>query len=113
MQAEGFTMVIPEADGKKHSSFEESKEQGSGQISTKIFNLEYENASNLIPILRPLITPNNVITPSNTTNSLIITDYQTNLEKLGKIIKKLDTPRKTDDINIIQIKMRSRVTSSQ
>ena len=104
MQAEGFTMVIPEADGKKHSSFEESKEQGSGQISTKIFNLEYENASNLIPILRPLITPNNVITPSNTTNSLIITDYQTNLEKLGKIIKKLDTPRKTDDINIIQIK---------
>ena len=35
---------------------------GNSQIVTQIFRLNYESANNLVPILRPLISPNNTIT---------------------------------------------------
>jgi general secretion pathway protein D len=55
-----------------------------GQIVTQIFRLNYENANNLVPVLRPLISPNNTINVNPGNNSLVITDYADNLQRLGK-----------------------------
>ena len=71
MQAEGYVMVIPEADGKRHSSVDTVTSEITGQITTKIYRLENEIASSLIPVLKPLVTPNNVITASDSNNSLV------------------------------------------
>ncbi len=104
MRAEGFVMVIPEADGKKHSLVDKLSSGISGQISTKIYRLKNELANNLLPVIKPLVTPNNVITASVSNNSLVITDYEINQERLALIIEKLDTARGPEKIQVVSVK---------
>ncbi len=103
MEAEGYIMVVPEADGKRHATFDREENAHTGQIVTKIYSLENETASNLIPILKPLLTPNNVITANNSNNSLVITDYQDNIDRLEKIILKLDSLLQKENIHVVTV----------
>jgi general secretion pathway protein D len=87
--------VVPEADAKLQSgpvTAGRSGAPGGDRVVTQIFRLSYESASNLVPVLRPLISPNNTIVAYPNTNSLIITDYGANLERLARIIATLDSP---------------------
>ena len=56
---------------------------GGNTILTQIFRLNHENANNLVAILRPLISPNNTINVNPGNNSLVITDYADNLQRLA------------------------------
>ncbi len=47
-------------------------------------------------VLRPLISPNNTINANPGNNSLVITDYADNLQRIGRIIAALDMPNATD-----------------
>ena len=49
-----------------------------------------------MPVLRPLISPNNTINANPGNNTLVITDYASNLARLGTLIAALDTPSATD-----------------
>ena len=49
-----------------------------------------------MPILRPLISPNNTINVNPGNNSLVITDYADNLQRLARIIAALDMSNATD-----------------
>jgi general secretion pathway protein D len=51
--------------------------------------------NNLVPVLRPLISPNNTINVNPGTNALVITDYSDNLQRLGRIIAALDVSNAT------------------
>ena len=94
----GLVKILPEADAKLHRG---SAQRGVGdEIQTRIFNLKYESAAQMVTILRPLISPNNSITPAQSSNSLIITDYAGNLERIARIIGGLDRPTGTDPIDI-------------
>ena len=44
MEAEGYIMVVPEADGKRHATFDREENAHTGQIVTKIYSLENETA---------------------------------------------------------------------
>ena len=74
-----------------------------GQVVTHIFKLNFENANNLVTVLRPLISPNNTINVNPGNNSLIITDYADNLQRLGRIIAALDVAN-ASDIEVIVLK---------
>ena len=88
---DGFSKVVPEADAKLQAASSQSLLRGD-QIATQIFRLNYESAANLVPVLRPLISPNNTINANLGTNTLIVTDYGDNLRRIGKIIATLDMP---------------------
>ncbi|MEO7336775.1 MAG: secretin N-terminal domain-containing protein, partial [Caldimonas sp.] len=90
----GLFKIVPEADAKLQTgtvSVGEVSRRGD-QVITQIFKLSYENANNLVPVLRPLISPNNTINANPGNNSLVITDYADNLQRIGKIIAAMDTP---------------------
>ena len=101
----GLLKVVPEADAKLQGGAVSvgPAPQGGSQIVTQIFRLSYESAANLVPILRPLISPNNTINVNPGNNSLIITDYADNLQRLGRIIAALDVTNATD-VEIIALK---------
>ena len=102
VESAGLYKVVPEADAKlqggtvRIAQGGSSQVQGGGQIVTQIFKLNYENASNLIPVLRPLISPNNTINVNPGNNSLVITDYADNLQRLGRIIASMDVSNASD-----------------
>ncbi len=98
VESGGLLKLVPEADAKLQAgtvSIGETNVRGD-QIISQIFSLRYENANNLVAILRPLISANNTINASPSTNTLVITDYAENLQRLGKIIAALDTPAGTE-----------------
>ncbi|MEI7446602.1 MAG: secretin N-terminal domain-containing protein, partial [Burkholderiales bacterium] len=87
--------VVPEADAKLQSGPVDAgvnpRSRGD-QVVTQVFRLSYESASNLVPVLRPLISPNNTIVAYPNNNQLVITDYAANLQRLARIIATLDSP---------------------
>ena len=44
--------------------------------------LKYESAAQLVPILRPLIAPNNIVVAYPSNNTLAITNYASNLKRI-------------------------------
>ena len=102
----GLLKVVPESDAKLQSSTVEvgagGKQRGD-QILTQIYKLNHENANNLVAILRPLITPNNTINANPGNNSLVITDYADNLQRISRIVAAMDTPASTD-IEVVPLK---------
>ena len=101
----GLFKVVPEADAKLQAgtvSIGDVSRKGD-QIITQIFKLTHENANNLVPVLRPLISPNNTINANPGNNSLVITDYADNLTRIAKIIAAMDTPA-AGDVEVIPLK---------
>ena len=98
----GYSKVVPEADAKLQAGPIQRGAVHGDQIATQVFHLKYENAGNLVAVLRPLISPNNTINANTGNNSLVITDYADNLLRLGKIIAALDEPANSD-INVVPI----------
>jgi len=97
VESGGLLKVVPEAEAKLQGGQVTTEGGISGnQIVTQIFRLSHENAGNLVPILRPLISPNNTINVNPGNNSLVITDYADNLLRLARIISALDLPNATD-----------------
>ncbi|WP_066257975.1 type II secretion system secretin GspD [Hydrogenophaga flava] len=96
----GLYKIVPEADAKLQSNTVSagpvSQLPASNQIVTQIFRLNHESANNLVPVLRPLIGPNNTINVNPGNNSLVITDYADNLQRIGRIIASLDVSGATD-----------------
>ena len=94
VESGGFLKVVPEADAKLQTSTVSvgAPSQRGDVVLTQIFKLNYENPNNLVAVLRPLITANNTINASPGNNSLVITDYADNLQRLGRIIAALDQP---------------------
>ena len=102
VEAAGLYKVVPEADAKLQGGTvrvtpgNHGQTPGGGQIVTQIFQLNFENAANLVPVLRPLISPNNTINVNPGNNSLVITDYADNLQRLSRIIASMDVSNASD-----------------
>ncbi|HWH83881.1 MAG TPA: type II secretion system secretin GspD [Burkholderiaceae bacterium] len=102
----GLYKIVPEADAKLQTgtvTVGERTNRGGDQVITQVFRLTHENANNLVPVLRPLISPNNTINANPGNNTLVITDYADNLQRIGKIIAAMDTPA-SGDIEVIALK---------
>ena len=104
VESSGLYLVVPEADAKLQSGAVSAGAvpAATGQIITQIFRLNHETANNLVPVLRPLISPNNTINVNPGNNSLIVTDYADNLQRIGTIIAALDVANATG-VEIIRL----------
>lgn len=98
VESQGIYKIVPEAEAKLLGGpvLTENQTPRDGQLVTQIFRLQHENANTLLPVLRPLISPNNPITVNPGNNALIITDHADNLRRLARIIAALDTAGATD-----------------
>jgi general secretion pathway protein D len=108
VETKGLYKIVPEADAKLQGGNVQEIQKGnggsgSGQIVTHIFKLNFEQANNLVPVLRPLISPNNTINVNPGNNSIIITDYADNLQRMARIIATLDVSN-ASDVEVIQLK---------
>lgn len=107
----GISRVIPEADAKVQTSTvvtEVTAADASGrasaeQVVTRVYQLRHESAANLVPVLRPLIPTNNTIVAYPGSNSLVITDYAPNLERVARIIEALDVPG-TGEVEVVALR---------
>jgi len=79
-----------------------SKYTGDSLI-TRVITLNHVPASQLVPILRPLVPQQGHLAAYNPTNTLIITDHAANIKRLSQIIRSIDRPE-SDELEIIPLK---------
>jgi general secretion pathway protein D len=98
VESGGLLKVVPEADAKLQAGTVAvgAVPLRGDQVITQIFTLRHENPNNLVTVLRPLISANNTINASPGSNSLVITDYADNLQRIALMIAALDQPSQTD-----------------
>ena len=94
VEVDGVSRVVPEADAKLLGGTVVSGAQAArpGELQTRVFALRYENATDLVPVLRPLVAANNTVAAQEGSNSLVVTDYADNLARIAQIIARIDTP---------------------
>ena len=102
----GVWRVIPDTEAKLQGGPVGSSSTVAGaadQIVTQVFRLQHEQAANLLNVVRPLVAPNNVVTVTPGTNSLVVTDYAENVRRIARLIAVLDAPQ-AGEIEIIPLK---------
>jgi general secretion pathway protein D len=97
--------IVPAVNAKQGPLPLSSKRDNyaSDELITKIIRLDHVPASQLVPILRPLVPQQGHLAAYNPTNTLIITDHAGNIRRLLKIIAGVDRPD-SDELEIIPLK---------
>ena len=117
VEEKGFVKIVPEADAKLNFSKTETVGTSSANVSgdkiiTQVYPLQHESAAQLVPVLRPLITPNNVIAVYPNSNTLVITDYAENIKRINKIISSIDVPNQAE-MHVMKVEYASAIDVSQ
>jgi general secretion pathway protein D len=68
-----------------------------------VFELKHESANNMLPVLRPLISPNNTIAAYPANNTLVVTDYADNVRRIATIIAGIDGSEK-QNVDVVALK---------
>ena len=105
----GVTKILPEADAKLHAlPSGRGKALAAGdRLVTQVFQIRNESAAQLVNVLRPMISPNNTIVAYPNNNTLVVTDYAENVQRLGRIIDSIDVPQ--GDVQVIAVRHASAI----
>ncbi|PNU19840.1 type II secretion system protein GspD [Geothermobacter hydrogeniphilus] len=112
LQVKGYT-VVPSGKVNKIVPIKSARQENLPVTSrrsdeayvTRLVTLTYANASDLAStILTPLIPKTSNIVAFAPSNTLVITDSATNIERLVKIIKQLDVPGNLGQMEIFTLK---------
>ncbi len=83
------------------------------RIITQLIPLEYADASQILSLLSPLVSPHGNITVYSPTNTLICTDFASNMKKIATIVQTLDKPGARMETTIIPLQYASATEVSQ
>lgn len=104
VQTGSVIKIVPEVNAKQGPlpMAPTAKEPGD-ELITKVLSLDHVPAAQLVPILRPLVPQQGHLAAYNPTNTLIITDYAGNIQRLMRIIAGVDKPE-SDELEVIPLK---------
>ena len=97
--------VLPSNVIKQHPTptlFTPTSETNDAQI-TQIVQLQFASVQDLVPIIRPLIPPTSHFAPHVPSNSVVITDTAANIQRVLKIINRIDIPDKRANIRVVNL----------
>lgn len=83
--------IIPIKEVRTSPIGELSKTTGSAEVVTDVIPAQNISSAKLLAALRPLVSSNYNINHHDGSNSIIITDTRANIERIRRVIKKIDT----------------------
>ena len=90
---------IPEIDRK-------IKPREPDALVTKVIKAEYVPVANMVPILRPMISPTGHLQGYTPSNSIVVTDTIANIDKVSKLVRRMDRPDE-DEMEVIILRFAS------
>ena len=112
IKAQGFTTavvnrntmkIIPVGEGKQNAALPgQDFSRGGEQMISQVIVIQHGTATQLVPLLRPLMAPTSQLSAYAPANALIITDYADNLVRILKLVAEIDQPISTD-VTIIEL----------
>ena len=102
MNTGDITKILPNASARQYPGFPGTDGAGADDIVTQVIQVQNVGAAQLVPILRPLIPQYGHLAAHPGSNMLIISDRAMNVERLIRIIRRID--QSTDeDIEIVPL----------
>ncbi len=101
-----ITKIVPSPDARSKSIKTRLEEESGGigdNVVTQLIPLHYADPNEIKRLFAPLVSKSSVILAYPPTNTLIITDVQSNIRRLGKIIKAIDITGVGQQIAIIPV----------
>ena len=98
--------IVPATDARSKNvatSIAEPKTSPSDHIVTQLIPLNYADANEMRRLLAPLVSKSSVIMAHPKTNTLIITDVQSNIQRLMRIVAIVDKPGVGQEIAVIPL----------
>lgn len=95
IEGQEFTKIVPEAEAKLHAvsvGRGEGRSRGDRLVS-EVITLRHESAAQMLPVVRPLVSPNNTVAAYPGNNTLVITDYAENVRRIAQIVAAIDVPQ--------------------
>lgn len=91
IQTSSGIKVVPESNAKQSGlSFDENGAAIGDTLVTQVIPIKHEVATDLVPILRPLIPPFGHLAAAREANALIVSDRAENISELIALIDRLD-----------------------
>ncbi|MEQ1876092.1 MAG: type II secretion system secretin GspD, partial [Bdellovibrionia bacterium] len=110
----GFTVVpsgkflkirnVRDAQRENIETYSGAYSPDSDQMITRIVHLKHTPAAEVVKNLRMLPSKNGEMYPYEPTNSLIISDFGSNIERVMAIIREIDVPGFDEQMEVIRIK---------
>jgi len=82
------------------------KTQGKDSLITKVIKAEHVPVANMVPILRPMISPTGHLQGYAPSNSIVVIDTRANVDKVSKLIRRMDRPDE-DEMEVVTLKFAS------
>jgi len=73
------------------------------RIRTQLIQLEHVDASRVVPLLKPLIAKTSHVEAFDAANTILLTDVASNIDRILKIIRVIDTPGFQQQLAIIHL----------
>ena len=104
VEGPGVTKIVPEADAKLHGvPVGKDVLRGRGDsLVTQVFAMRNESATQMLAVVRPLVSPNNTVTAFPSNNVLVVTDYADNVARIARIIDSVDVPQ--GDVHVLELR---------
>lgn len=84
-------LITPVADARTRASQGDPQTTRDGQFVTEVIALGASTASDLAGLVRPLVSSNGYVGPSVSANALVVTDTASNVRRIGKVVRQLDS----------------------
>ena len=97
-----ITKILPDASARQYPGFLSTSAAGADDIVTQVIQVQNVGAAQLVPILRPLIPQYGHLAAHPGSNMLIISDRAANVERMLRIIRRIDQSN-DDDIEVVPL----------
>jgi len=96
VESNGVVKIMPEADAKLHAKAGSPRRTDGDRLITKVFTLKNGSATQLVPVIRPIVSPNNTVAAFAQSNALVVTDYADNIRRIESIIETVESAASGD-----------------
>lgn len=92
MDAGNAIKIVPSADARQMpgEGLNLDRSTFSDEIETRVINLDHVPAAQLVPILRPLVPQNAHLAAVSVSNTIVIADRASNIQRIQQLIDRID-----------------------
>jgi len=82
------------------------KKKEADALFTKVITAKHVPVANMVPILRPMISPTGHLQAYPPSNSIVVTDTVGNINKVSKLVRRMDRPDE-DEMEVVSLRFAS------
>lgn len=104
--ADNLWKIIPSKEARQSTvpTMNQDETLQSASVVTKLINLRYIAAEEVQQLITQLASPDGFVSSYPGTNSLVVIDYEDNIDRIVGIVDNLDIPFRNRDVVIIPVK---------